>query len=206
MPKKSKSKKGSSGKLQANRFKSLNKRESDESGDLPTTWTTAPDGCRIIEIVNKRSPFFGEQMKETRPHDRARKSIWKLILTEKVLKGKQTRLMALKCQRGLSGEALEGKMRTKEEAVVAGTLICANALCGAKAGDQYGRELGMRLNVFHFDADGLSPEHQKTRSGASTCVNVVAGEIATGVSQWLCKICHPLKTYGYSYLYEEEAI
>ncbi|GMI35640.1 hypothetical protein TrCOL_g7858 [Triparma columacea] len=187
---------------------------SDESGDpedleaggrcahLPTTWTTAPDGCRIIEIVNEESLFFGEQMKEIRPND----CRWKLILTEKLLKGKETRLMALKCRRDMSGEPCDAKVRTKEEAVVAGTLICANALCGAKAGDQYGRELGMCLNVFSFEADGKSPEHQKSRGEASTHVNVVAREIETGVAQWLCKICHPLKSYGYSYLYEEEAI
>ncbi|GMH53683.1 hypothetical protein TrRE_jg12655 [Triparma retinervis] len=169
-----------------------------------------PDGRRTLLIRNKKSPFYGEQLLEVHPSavkkgrlKRERGAQFKLILTKKLLDGEKTRLMALNSRRNWSGAPADGKLRTKEEAVVAGTLTCNNKLCGAKAGDQYGRKLNMRLNVLHFDADGLSPKHQKNGSAASNRVNVIAGEIATGVSQWLCKNCHPLKTEGYSYLYKE---
>ncbi|GMI47175.1 hypothetical protein TrCOL_g5632 [Triparma columacea] len=95
------------------------------------------------------------------------------------------------CQRHMTGLPVCGKQRHKEQCALDGTLKCG--ICGTKSGTRYGETGDTRFNVYHFDVDGMTDEHLKRRTQASSRVGVTERELGSAVAQWLCKLCHATK-------------
>ncbi|GMI44937.1 hypothetical protein TrCOL_g8712 [Triparma columacea] len=157
------------------------------------------DAEEVVLINNPCSPFHNKRMKRT-PRSKVGRNggggknydhYYHLFPDESFEKGVLSQL-AMSARRTRLGLACSGKLRYKEQCAIEGTLQCK--VCGVTSGDSIGRNGLCSASVLSFDIDGMSPAHKKTDSGASTRIGVAASEIASGISQILCKFCHAEKS------------
>ncbi|GMI48372.1 hypothetical protein TrCOL_g9406 [Triparma columacea] len=150
-------------------------------------------------IINPNSIFDGAEMEATSYGKN--QVMYAFVLTQTLMEGDKTRHAALKTPRTATGLPINPKLRSKEAALAAGTLICAK--CKVRPGDPIGKKNKIHFNVFSYDLDGLTDKHLKDGSKASKRVGQAELEIANGDAQWLCKFCHAVKSSGHEYLFGE---
>ncbi|GMH48715.1 hypothetical protein TrRE_jg12715 [Triparma retinervis] len=166
--------------------------------DLLTSVSKKRKIAATLTLDNPASPLHGEEMEGIKYDNGA--LVYYLVVTAKLMKGDKTRHMALLTPRTKTGQPRNLKLRSREAAFVAGTLICTK--CEARPGDPSGNQ--GQFNVLSFDLDGLTDNHEKEGcGGASRKENSAEREIRSGDAQWLCKFCHSIKSNKHEYLFNE---